>query len=75
MAYADHGLSMFDDRGMGKSRKLSSSIRNLEDEIYHLRRVMEQTYLQEASFNSEVVIEISRKLDLKINEYMKQKRK
>nr|WP_188530636.1 aspartyl-phosphate phosphatase Spo0E family protein [Paenibacillus abyssi] len=60
---------------MGKSRKLSSSIRNLEDEIYHLRRVMEQTYLQEASFNSEVVIEISRKLDLKINEYMKQKRK
>nr|WP_223869855.1 aspartyl-phosphate phosphatase Spo0E family protein [Paenibacillus sabuli] len=46
-------------------------MRKLEDEIYQLRTVMEQVYLEEASFNSEVVIEISRKLDLKINEYMK----
>ncbi|XEC97709.1 Spo0E family sporulation regulatory protein-aspartic acid phosphatase [Paenibacillus tarimensis] len=55
--------------------KLSPSIRMLEDEIYHLRKLMEQTYLQEAAFTSEIVIEISRRLDIKINEYMKQKSK
>ncbi|MFS0723303.1 Spo0E family sporulation regulatory protein-aspartic acid phosphatase [Paenibacillus sp. 1P07SE] len=49
-------------------------IRKLEDEIQQLRHKMEQTYLQEASFNTEIVIEISRKLDQKINEYMKRRR-
>ena len=49
-------------------------IQKLEDEIRQLRDKMEQTYLQEASFSAEIVIEISRRLDQKINEYMKHRR-
>ncbi|RXZ80096.1 aspartyl-phosphate phosphatase Spo0E family protein [Paenibacillaceae bacterium] len=74
MAYAEQGVSWFNETCASGSNKLSSSIRKLEDEIDHLRRAMEQTYNKEASFNSEVVIEMSRKLDVKINEYMRQKR-
>ncbi|MFS0870156.1 aspartyl-phosphate phosphatase Spo0E family protein [Paenibacillus xylanilyticus] len=44
---------------------------SLEDEIHILRRKMEQIFLEEKSFTSEIVIEISSLLDLKINEYMK----
>lgn len=44
---------------------------SLEEEIHMLRRKMEQIFLQEQSFTSEIVIEISSLLDLKINEYMK----
>ncbi|MDO7907394.1 aspartyl-phosphate phosphatase Spo0E family protein [Paenibacillus sp. JX-17] len=44
---------------------------SLEDEIRDLRLRMEQLFQQEQSFTSEIVIEISSKLDLKINEYMK----
>ncbi|MCJ8013342.1 aspartyl-phosphate phosphatase Spo0E family protein [Paenibacillus sp. KQZ6P-2] len=44
---------------------------SLEDEILMLRMKMEQIFLQEQSFTSEIVIEISSLLDLKINEYMK----
>ncbi|MWV44164.1 Spo0E family sporulation regulatory protein-aspartic acid phosphatase [Paenibacillus sp. HJL G12] len=53
--------------------KTTDSIKNvsLEDEILMLRNKMEQIFLQEQSFTSEVVIEISSLLDLKINEYMK----
>nr|WP_229729850.1 MULTISPECIES: aspartyl-phosphate phosphatase Spo0E family protein [Paenibacillus] len=43
----------------------------LEDEIRMLRSKMEQIFMQEKSFTSDVVIEISSLLDLKINEYMK----
>ncbi|WP_054955934.1 aspartyl-phosphate phosphatase Spo0E family protein [Paenibacillus dakarensis] len=43
----------------------------LEEEIHLLRRKMEQIFLEEQSFTSEIVIEISSLLDLKINEYMK----
>ncbi|MEX2460101.1 MAG: aspartyl-phosphate phosphatase Spo0E family protein [Paenibacillaceae bacterium] len=42
----------------------------LEDEIYFLRRRMEQMYSQEQSLTSEFVIELSNLLDHKINEYM-----
>ncbi|WP_229696065.1 aspartyl-phosphate phosphatase Spo0E family protein [Paenibacillus albidus] len=43
----------------------------LEDEIRILRSRMEQLFDQENSFTSENVIAISGLLDLKINEYMK----
>lgn len=45
--------------------------RTLEDEILVLRSRMEQIFVQEKSFTSELVIEISCLLDLKINEYMR----
>ncbi|MDM5278929.1 aspartyl-phosphate phosphatase Spo0E family protein [Paenibacillus silvae] len=44
---------------------------SLEDEIRMLRSKMEQIFMEEKSFTSDVVIEISSLLDLKINEYMK----
>ncbi|EXX85917.1 hypothetical protein BG53_01290 [Paenibacillus darwinianus] len=47
------------------------TIRKLEDEINLLRSKMVLTYMEESSFNSDKVIAISRKLDQKINEYMK----
>ncbi|MNN96654.1 hypothetical protein D3C81_2156820 [compost metagenome] len=49
------------------ARKLS-----LEHEILILRSRMEQLFMQEKSFTSQHVIEISCLLDLKINEYMKE---
>ncbi|RAP77360.1 hypothetical protein DL346_02405 [Paenibacillus montanisoli] len=52
----------------------SSSIRRLEDEIYALRMKMEQSYVEEATFGSEKVIDLSRRLDKKINEYMQFRR-
>lgn len=54
-----------------KSAKSTPSEITLEDEIHMLRRKMEQIFLEEQSFTSEIVIEISSLLDLKINEYMK----
>jgi hypothetical protein len=53
-------------KGDASARRLS-----LEDEIRILRSRMEQLFLQENSFTSDNVIEISSLLDLKINEYMK----
>ncbi|GJM70668.1 hypothetical protein HMSSN036_28840 [Paenibacillus macerans] len=47
----------------------------LEDEIHLLRSKMEKIFLQEKSFTSDVVIEISSLLDLKINEFMKTHKK
>lgn len=44
---------------------------SLENEIRALRSEMEQLFLQEQSFTSDNVIQISTLLDLKINEYMK----
>ncbi|WP_379133158.1 aspartyl-phosphate phosphatase Spo0E family protein [Paenibacillus sp. sgz500958] len=44
---------------------------SLEDEIRVLRGRMEQLFVQEKSFTSDIVVEISSLLDLKINEYMK----
>jgi len=49
---------------------MSLAMKILEDEIYALRTKMEQSYMEELTFNSEKVIDLSRKLDVKINEYM-----
>lgn len=49
---------------------LSSAIA-LEDEIQFLRLKMEEIALLEKSFTSDKVIWISRMLDIKINEYMR----
>jgi len=75
MAYAEHELLPSGaDRQAAGSCVITPPIRKLEDEIRLLRDKMEQTYKEEASLNAEIVIEISRKLDQKINEYMKQRR-
>jgi hypothetical protein len=50
--------------------KSASPEQFLEDEIYFLRRRMEQMFMQEQSLTSESVIEASSLLDNKINEYM-----
>jgi hypothetical protein len=44
---------------------------SLENEILLLRNEMLRLFEEEQSFTSDLVIEISCKLDLKINEYMK----
>jgi hypothetical protein len=43
----------------------------LEEEIHTLRVQMEQLVNEEQSFSSEAVVEMSGKLDRKINEYMR----
>jgi len=55
------------------SRRTSPQAVTLEDEIHILRNRMEKMFLQEKSFTSDIVIEISRLLDLKINEFMKKR--
>jgi hypothetical protein len=44
---------------------------SLEDEIVRLRTTMEQAFVDNQSLTAEIVVEISRKLDEKINEYMR----
>ncbi|MDQ0494442.1 MULTISPECIES: aspartyl-phosphate phosphatase Spo0E family protein [Paenibacillus] len=56
--------------GYHSSRSIGHDI-SLEDEILLLRNEMTRTFQEEQSFTSDLVIEISCKLDLKINEYMK----
>lgn len=53
----------------------SSDSESLEDEILVLRNRMERLFLQEQSFTSDIVIEVSSLLDLKINEFMKSTKK
>lgn|GEM_PF-698329 len=55
-------------------RKASPQAISLEDEIHLLRSKMEMLFQQENSFTSDIVIEISSLLDLKINEFMKIRR-
>lgn len=55
----------------GENRASSPQSASLEDEIHQLRSKMEKIFLQEKSFTSDIVIEISSLLDLKINEFMK----
>lgn len=43
----------------------------LEREIDRLRKAMTDTFLQEHSLIAESVMQLSRQLDMKINEYMK----
>jgi hypothetical protein len=50
--------------------KTTTPVQLLEDEIYFLRRRMEQMFNQEQSLTSDSVIELSNLLDHKINEYM-----
>ncbi|MCG7378962.1 aspartyl-phosphate phosphatase Spo0E family protein [Paenibacillus sp. ACRSA] len=66
LAEGDHG-----DRWSVKRDHASLHDISLEDEIHLLRLKMEQIFLEEKSFTSDIVIEISSLLDLKINEYMK----
>jgi len=42
----------------------------LEDEIARLRSTMEQTFIEQNSLSSDLVISISCELDKKLNEYM-----
>jgi hypothetical protein len=70
------GLLIAEDNESNKwmveaGRKTSPQAVTLEDEIHILRNRMEKMFLQEKSFTSDIVIEISRSLDLKINEFMK----
>ncbi|GAB6926806.1 hypothetical protein JCM10914A_07890 [Paenibacillus sp. JCM 10914] len=79
--FCDYELSNYrgdyaaEDNNHGKwsieSAKANPQELTLEDEIHMLRRKMEQIFLEEQSFTSEIVIEISSLLDLKINEYMR----
>jgi len=48
---------------------------SLEDEISSLRQKMEDAFLQSDSLTSELVMELSRLLDLKIIEYMNKGKK
>ncbi|MBB6021304.1 hypothetical protein HNR77_002397 [Paenibacillus sp. JGP012] len=66
LAEGDHG-----DRWSVNPDHASMPNISLEDEIRMLRSKMEQIFMEEKSFTSDVVIEISSLLDLKINEYMK----
>lgn len=50
-----------------------SAAANIEHEIDALRQTMIRTYLEESSLGAERVIEISRRLDIMINAYMRSK--
>jgi hypothetical protein len=63
---ASHSERMDDKHGRSTGRT------KLADDIDDLRRKMAETFLKEASFTADPVILISRQLDVKINEYMKQ---
>ncbi|MDQ0087172.1 hypothetical protein J2T12_000566 [Paenibacillus anaericanus] len=52
----------------------STQVVSLEDEIQLLRSKMELLFSQEKSFTSDIVIEISSLLDLKINEFMRSRK-
>jgi hypothetical protein len=56
------GLSLYSKR----------AAEELAEEIDRLRRAMTETFLQEHSLTADAVMELSKQLDLKINEYMKQ---
>lgn len=73
MAQVESRLAKIGSMGTLQAGKQSPSIDHLEDEIRILRCKMELTYMEESTFNAERVIEISRKLDLVINEYMRHK--
>lgn len=67
MIAEDSELNQWTDEA---SHKSSPQAITLEDEIRLLRSRMELLFQQEKSFTSDIVIEISRLLDLKINEFM-----
>jgi hypothetical protein len=73
LAQVESRLAKIGSMGTLQEGKRSPSIDSLEDEIRILRCKMELTYMEESTFNAERVIEISRKLDVVINEYMRHK--
>jgi len=73
LAQIDSELSIVESRSTHHGSRRSPSIMKLEDEIRFLRCKMELTYREESELSAERVIEISRKLDVKINEYMRHK--
>ncbi|WMT39812.1 aspartyl-phosphate phosphatase Spo0E family protein [Paenibacillus sp. D2_2] len=78
LVYDMAGLLIAEDNESNKwmveaRRRTSPQAVTLEDEIHILRNRMEKMFLQEKSFTSDIVIEISRLLDLKINEFMKKR--
>ncbi|BBI32193.1 aspartyl-phosphate phosphatase Spo0E family protein [Cohnella abietis] len=48
-----------------------TEVTDLVEEIDRLRKAMTETFLHEHSLIADSVVELSRQLDLKINEYMK----
>lgn len=63
-------LTRSSQRSVHSTRKLPLTLQVLEQEIFVLRNAMERMYREQATFQSELVIDLSRQLDLKINEYM-----
>ncbi|MEI7026026.1 aspartyl-phosphate phosphatase Spo0E family protein [Paenibacillus sp. y28] len=58
-----------------KSKKQSPPSLTLEDEIHDLRKRMEEAFREQNSFTADLVIDLSRLLDEKINEYMRTMKK
>ena len=82
MAFPEYRLASYRSMGVHESERWSYSVSSLsplndslENEITDLRRKMEQLVRDEMSFTSREVIELSSRLDQKINEYMKQQYK
>lgn len=59
-------------RGAEAGTKSRRADGHLKAEIDRLRKRMTDAFLQELSFTADPVIELSRQLDDKINEYMRQ---
>ncbi|PWW07405.1 Spo0E like sporulation regulatory protein [Paenibacillus cellulosilyticus] len=67
---AETTLAQSSQRSSHSTRTLSLTLQVLEQEIFVLRNAMERMYREQATFQSELVIDLSRQLDVKINEYM-----
>lgn len=65
------GAKCSDSQPDHRAVRPAASANMLEDEICRLRQSMERAWLEEHSLRSERVIEASRRLDKKINEYMR----
>ncbi|GFN30920.1 aspartyl-phosphate phosphatase Spo0E family protein [Paenibacillus xylaniclasticus] len=70
MKIAEPSMTQTEQWKIKNRRKMPSSIRLLEEEIMLLRVAMERMYDLEESFQSDRVIDLSQRLDVKINEYM-----
>ncbi|WP_254639271.1 aspartyl-phosphate phosphatase Spo0E family protein [Cohnella sp. GbtcB17] len=76
---SDHSMDSGQPANWASARNVYSEVgappsyndRSLIEEIDQLRRRMTETFLREDSFTAEPVMEISRMLDVKINEYMR----
>jgi hypothetical protein len=70
LTQSESNLMRSSQRSVHSTRKLPLTLQVLEQEIFVLRKAMERMYMEQATFQSELVIDLSRQLDLKINEYM-----